>query len=81
MSLDLRLLLIADHYRQAIVTGRGGVGNVRAAPAKLDATSISHPQTASILAEHEAHTLEYEREVWKRHKEEKANKPVSLTQI
>jgi len=55
-----------------IVTGRGGVGNVRA-PLKLELTSISHPQTASILARHEAENLEYERQVLKRNKEIKAN--------
>jgi hypothetical protein len=62
---------------QPIVTGRGGVGNVRAPPLKLDVTKISHPQTASILAQHEAANIEYEREVMRRNREIKANTPVS----
>lgn len=63
---------------QPIVTGRGGVGNVRAAPLKLDVTKISHPQTASILAQHEAANIEYEKLVMKRNREIKAITPVSL---
>jgi len=38
-------------------------------------TRISHPQTASILAQHEAANLEYERQVLKRNREIKANTP------
>lgn len=59
-----------------VVTGRGGSGNFRAAPLKLDIVG-SYPITAHILAQHEAANLEYESEVIKRHKEAKANKPVS----
>jgi len=58
-----------------IVTGRGGVGNVRAPPLKLDVTSMSHPQTASILAQHEAANDEYEKQVLRRNREIKANTP------
>jgi len=36
---------------------------------------MSHPQTASILAQHEAANMEYEREVLKRNREIKANTP------
>lgn len=59
-----------------VVTGRGGSGNFRAAPLKIDIVG-SYPITAHILAQHEAANLEYESEVIKRHKEAKANKPVS----
>lgn len=63
---------------QAIVTGRGGAGNALAGPAKLDQSVINtHPQTAHILAQHEANITAYEREVVARHKEAKANRPVS----
>jgi hypothetical protein len=59
------------------VTGRGGVGNVRAPALKLDVTSVSHPQTASILAQHEAANIEYEKQVLRRNRELKASTPVS----
>ena len=63
---------------QAIVTGRGGVGNARAGPSKFgQAVMETHPQTASILAQHEANIIAYERAVIARHKEAKANRPVS----
>lgn len=68
---------LATFNQPRLVTGRGGAGNFRAAPLKLDIDSASHPQTAQILAQHEATNLEYEREVMKRHKEAKANTPVS----
>lgn len=68
---------------QAIVyTGRGGVGNALAGPAKLGQSVIdTHPQTAHILAQHEANTIAYERAVIARHKEAKANRPVSSPSI
>jgi len=65
---------MATNNRAVVTTGRGGVGNVRKT-LKLDVSSSSHPQTASILAQHEAASLEYEREVMKRNREAKANTP------
>jgi len=63
-------------YKGAIVTGRGGVGNARAGPSKFgQAVMETHPQTASILAQHEANIIAYERAVIARHKEAKANRP------
>lgn len=60
------------------MTGRGGVGNARAGPATLGQSVIeTHPQTVAILAQHEANIVAYERSVIARHKEAKANRPVS----
>lgn len=69
--------LFSSQTHDQVITGRGGAGNVRAIPLKLDVTKMSHPQTASILAQHEAANIEYEREVLKRNREIKANTPVS----
>lgn len=72
----LKRLTCLMFNQSRVVTGRGGSGNFRAAPLKLDIVG-SYPITAHILAQHEAANLEYESEVIKRHKEAKANKPVS----